>query len=297
MEGKRDEVLAHKRAAHDAKGSSAGGKTVTTKPAAATGKPGGLHYDTSGHAYLLDSESNQAIYIASAPEPADPPATSTEFTGLASDTITPVFICKLSATEEDEYTTLVAAADWLISERFGRGSTEFENLQLPIVPLDVIVVIIHIIIPFPVLLPQMLHYHQPSELLAWTVDHHGLSEDIKVLAILEILCGLRMTVIDLLLCSVSQKPAMINWRKGFFRSSALAQFLNVLESDEQGAIHLQNVLQPRTIELITREINVEMEDTKPIFHMSTKDITLEDNSLAPSDPYVCYADNTCCERE
>jgi hypothetical protein len=77
-------------------------------------------------------------------------------------------------------------------------------------------------IPFPVLVLQMLHYHQPSKLLAWTVDHCGLSEDIKVLAILKILRGLQMTVIDLLLCSVSQKPAMINWRKGFFRSSALA---------------------------------------------------------------------------
>ncbi|KAG2738147.1 hypothetical protein P692DRAFT_20882865 [Suillus brevipes Sb2] len=132
-----------------------------------------------------------------------------------------------------------------------------------------------LMIPFPVLVLQMLHYHQPSELLAWTVDHRGLSEDIKVLAILKILCGLQMTVIDLLLCSVSQKPAMINWRKGFFRSSALARFLNVLESDEQGAIHLQNVLRPRAIELVTREIDVEMEDAKLIFHMSTKDITPE----------------------
>jgi hypothetical protein len=64
----------------------------------------------------------------------------------------------------------------------------------------------------------------------------------KFLAILKIIYGLWMTVIDLLLCSVLQKPALINWRKGFFQSSALAQFLNVLESDEQGAIHLQNVL-------------------------------------------------------
>lgn len=122
-----------------------------------------------------------------------------------------------------------------------------------------------LMIPFPALVPQMLHYHQPSELLAWTVDHRGLSEDIKVLAILEIFRGLRMTMIDLLLCSVLQKPAMINWRKGFFRSSALARFLNVLESDEQGAIHLQNVLRPRAIELVTREIDVEMEDAKLIF--------------------------------
>ncbi|KAG1729219.1 uncharacterized protein EDB91DRAFT_1311635 [Suillus paluster] len=81
------------------------------------------------------------------------------------------------------------------------------------------------------ILPTCCTYHQPSELLAWTVDHRGLSEDIKVLAILEILRGLRMTVAV------------------FARQS--------------------------TENSVTREIDVEMEDTKPIFHMSTKDITLE----------------------
>jgi hypothetical protein len=49
MEGKRDKVLAHKCATQEARGSLAGNKTATApKPAAATGKPGGLHYDTSG---------------------------------------------------------------------------------------------------------------------------------------------------------------------------------------------------------------------------------------------------------
>ncbi|KAG2139774.1 hypothetical protein DEU56DRAFT_912038 [Suillus clintonianus] len=79
--------------------------------ASATGKPGSLCYDTSGRAYLLDSETNQAIYMAEpSPSPA-PPSTSTEFVGLASDSITPAFIGELSAGEEDEYTTLLAAVD------------------------------------------------------------------------------------------------------------------------------------------------------------------------------------------
>jgi hypothetical protein len=112
MEGKRDEVLARKHAAREGKSLSAGNKTTTSKPMVATGKPGSLRYDTNGQAYLLDSKTHQAIYITSS-EPADTPAPSTEFAGLASDTITPAFIHDLSAADEDEYTTLIAAVDSL----------------------------------------------------------------------------------------------------------------------------------------------------------------------------------------
>jgi hypothetical protein len=124
MEGKRDEVLACKRAAREARGSSAGNKTTATpKAAAATGKPGGLRYDTNGRAYLLDSESHQAIYVASAPEPVDTHTPSTEFAGLASDAITPAFIRELSAVDEDEYTALIAAADSLTTSLDWRAHT------------------------------------------------------------------------------------------------------------------------------------------------------------------------------
>ncbi|KAG1869522.1 hypothetical protein F4604DRAFT_1655515 [Suillus subluteus] len=98
MEGKRDEVLARKRAAR-------------------------LRYDTSGRAYLLDSESHQAIYVASAPEPADSPTASTEFAGLASDSITPAFIRELSDAGEDEYTTLLASVDSLTTSLDWRSHT------------------------------------------------------------------------------------------------------------------------------------------------------------------------------
>lgn len=62
---------------------------------------------------MLDSESHQAIYVASVPEPSDPPASSMEFAGLASDSITPAFICELSDVGEDKYTTLLASVDSL----------------------------------------------------------------------------------------------------------------------------------------------------------------------------------------
>ncbi|KAG1886780.1 hypothetical protein F4604DRAFT_1723549 [Suillus subluteus] len=62
-----------------------------------------------------------------------------------------------------------------------------------------------------------------SILPAWT----------SVLAVLKIIRGLRMTVMDLMLHSISQRPSMTTWREGFFRSKALVQFLNVLGTDER----------------------------------------------------------------
>jgi hypothetical protein len=130
MEGKCNEVLACKRAARDAKdakGPSAGNKNTNPKTsaatAAATGKPGGLWYDTSGHAYLLDSETHQAIYVASPMEPSELSTPSTEFVGLASDSIMPAFIHELSAVDEDEYTTPLAAINPLTTSLDWRSNT------------------------------------------------------------------------------------------------------------------------------------------------------------------------------
>ncbi|KAG2109213.1 hypothetical protein DEU56DRAFT_762464 [Suillus clintonianus] len=112
MEGKRDEVLECKRAAREANKGTSSSSRAPPKPAAATGKPGGLRYDTGGRAYLLDSETRQAIYIATdqAPDPTPEPE-SREFAGLASDTMTPTFIRKLSAVDDHEYTALLAAVE------------------------------------------------------------------------------------------------------------------------------------------------------------------------------------------
>ncbi|KAG1722974.1 hypothetical protein EDD22DRAFT_854052 [Suillus occidentalis] len=102
------EIASAKCAAHEAKNTTAPSKSSTSKSTAATGKLGGLRYNTN-------SESHQAIYMASAPEPTDAPTSSTEFAGLASDMIMPAFICELSDAGEDEYTMLLASVDSLMT--------------------------------------------------------------------------------------------------------------------------------------------------------------------------------------
>ncbi|KAG2124811.1 hypothetical protein DEU56DRAFT_826637 [Suillus clintonianus] len=126
-------------------------------------------------------------------------------------------------------------------------------------------------IPFHALYPPMM---QPEH-LAWMVNPSSLDEEGKILAVLKILRGLRMTVMDLMLHSISQRPSMTTWREGFFRSNALVQFLNVLGTDERASEHLRVSLRPLAIAMVIDEVDTEMEAAKHIFHMSSKDVTPE----------------------
>ncbi|KAJ8584500.1 hypothetical protein M405DRAFT_746907, partial [Rhizopogon salebrosus TDB-379] len=94
MEGKRDEVMARRRAARDF-----------------TGKPGGLRYDTGGRAYLLDSETHEVIYITSSAQTSPPgpvATTTTEFAGLAYDSIPPTIDERFMGSGDNEYDALCA---------------------------------------------------------------------------------------------------------------------------------------------------------------------------------------------
>jgi hypothetical protein len=108
MEGKCEEVMTRHRVAREARNAkSSKPSTSTSKPTASMGKPRGLRYDTSGCAYLLDSETNHAIYIASSESWATTPSeSSTEFAGLASDSITPqaiLLILSIILSSEKQY--------------------------------------------------------------------------------------------------------------------------------------------------------------------------------------------------
>jgi len=82
----------------------------------------------------------------------------------------------------------------------------------------------------------MPQYQPPVEPLIWIVDPSSLDIDEIILR------ELRMTVMDLMLHSISNKASMLPWREGFFRSRALVQFLNVLDADEQASKQLCVIL-------------------------------------------------------
>ncbi|KAG1879143.1 hypothetical protein F4604DRAFT_1753315 [Suillus subluteus] len=83
-------------------------------------------------------------------------------------------------------------------------------------------------ITFYALYPPMM---QP-EPLAWMVDPSSLDEEAKILAVLKILRGLRMSVMGLILHSISQGPSMATWKEGFFGASTderVSNFVSVYD--------------------------------------------------------------------
>ena len=68
-----------------------------------------------------------------------------------------------------------------------------------------------------------------------------------------------MTIMDLMLHSIPNKASMLPWREGFFGSKALVQFLNVLDTDEWASEQLRVILWPIAIEIVTDEVDTEME--------------------------------------
>ncbi|KIK33604.1 hypothetical protein CY34DRAFT_27017 [Suillus luteus UH-Slu-Lm8-n1] len=133
MEGKKDDIIAKRRAARAGGGNN--NSNTTTKPSgtstsrptkgASTGKPGGLRYDTSGHAYLLDAETHKAIFVANAPPSSNLGATTPtkEFAGLAFDSPSSAFIEELP---DDAFDALFAAIDLQASVDWRSHSKEVD---------------------------------------------------------------------------------------------------------------------------------------------------------------------------
>ncbi|KAG1750912.1 hypothetical protein EDB19DRAFT_1904313 [Suillus lakei] len=115
--GCHDEICAAKRAVRDKWDNS------TKPPSLSVAKPTSSHRtNSSGRAYLLDSVTGEAFYIAA---PTQPPTTlSEEFASLTHDTMSPVFIKELSdadLTEWDamfiDWENLQATIDWHTNSR------------------------------------------------------------------------------------------------------------------------------------------------------------------------------------
>ena len=109
--GQHDVVLSKK-----AEKQHAAGKSGTV----ATGKPGNVQYDQSGRAYFVDLETNMVFALHDAPgATANSNSPTTEFTGLALDTLTPEVASSLPGFDADKYnamyldtSALLTSIDW-----------------------------------------------------------------------------------------------------------------------------------------------------------------------------------------
>ncbi|KAG2043826.1 hypothetical protein BDR03DRAFT_940027 [Suillus americanus] len=112
-------------------------------------------------------------------------------------------------------------------------------------------------IPFHAFHPPVLQYRSPVEPLIWIVNPSSLDIDEKILAVLQILRGLRMTVMDLMLHSISKKAPCYLGEKLFFKARPLCSFSMCW------------------MLMIIGEVDAEIEAAKDIFGMSSKDVTPE----------------------
>ena len=118
--GQRDAILTEKQAAHAARGTK--DKLPAAKPSTntTTMKPSpSLCYNTSGRAYILDSASSEAVFVAQSttmapavnPTPPNDSVASCAFAGLTYDLIMPAFIRDAMAEDLAEYEALFSAMD------------------------------------------------------------------------------------------------------------------------------------------------------------------------------------------
>ncbi|KIK78918.1 hypothetical protein PAXRUDRAFT_16613 [Paxillus rubicundulus Ve08.2h10] len=97
-------------------GSQMSSSHSTPHPVSAPRSPPSVHYDKSRCAYILDSVTSSAIFLASThtaptpPAPTVPPSSggTSEFAGLAHDTILPEFLRNVSASNQFEFNALMA---------------------------------------------------------------------------------------------------------------------------------------------------------------------------------------------
>lgn len=112
MEGKRDEVLAARKARRDAKSSTKGGK------GSGSSTPGGVRHDQSGRAYLVDA-TGHAVFLATSSTTPTSEAVPAEFAGLATEQIPDSYFASNPGaylSEDEAYVTIEdsfeASVDW-----------------------------------------------------------------------------------------------------------------------------------------------------------------------------------------
>jgi hypothetical protein len=78
---------------------------------------------------------------------------------------------------------------------------------------------------------------------------------------------------DLVLIVLGSNPAYKSAQDGFYCSSGLECFLNVVEADKCGHKKLYGWMLPRSIKNVLDIVESEMEELKNTFHMSTNQVT------------------------
>ncbi|KIJ06694.1 hypothetical protein PAXINDRAFT_91623, partial [Paxillus involutus ATCC 200175] len=150
MAGRRDEVLAKIRADKLTRkgGSRTASGASTPSASSSTSGPPSVRYDNSGRTYIVDSVTGGAVFLASTAAPSSIPVTvsqmtpstvssTSEFAGLAHDSISPEFLRNLPEGDQFEFDALMAhLGELTTSVDWRRHSSPFDFANLGVTAPD-----------------------------------------------------------------------------------------------------------------------------------------------------------------
>ena len=108
------------------------------------------------------------------------------------------------------------------------------------------------------------NYHDRA--LIWAYDPKFLSQDAKILSILNLLKSMKLTSIDLVAHVLGNRNSFKTWKDGLL-------FLNALEYDDRGKSKLDSWMKVRAENMVVETVEQEMR--KGIMKMTMKQVTPE----------------------
>ena len=117
------------------------------------------------------------------------------------------------------------------------------------------------------------NYHDRA--LIWAYDPKFLSQDAKILSILNLLKSMKLTSIDLVAHVLGNRNSFKTWKDGLLKSHGIEHFLNTLEYDDRGKSKLDSWMKVRAENMVVETVEQEMRKAKGIMKMTMKQVTPE----------------------
>ena len=96
------------------------------------------------------------------------------------------------------------------------------------------------------------NYHDRA--LIWAYDPKFLSQDAKILSILNLLKSMKLTSIDLVAHVLSNRNSFKTWKDRLLKSHGIKHFLNTLEYDDRGKSKLDSWMKVRAENMVVETV-------------------------------------------
>jgi hypothetical protein len=96
------------------------------------------------------------------------------------------------------------------------------------------------------------NYHDRA--LMWAYDPKFLSQDMKILSILNLLKSMKLTSMDLAAYVLGNRDSMKTWKDGLLRSHGIEHFLNALEYDDRGKSKLNSWMKLKAESMVVENV-------------------------------------------